>query len=580
MQSVLPLSDRINHARTLTIPGSLPDYLDFLPLVLARSESDSEFLTYLDVNHNKVSFSYWVFCEMVCRTARFLQSNGLKRGDRIATISPNHWQTVVHYFACWILGLVVLPVNLGEDDDRIEYILDKASVKLAFVRDGYTERIERIIGRDDLSRIQIVRCTDDPEDFMSPMDGNFTAREYLSDMINLSSDKPQDLDGSNGIFDDSDPQVDRSELDALIVFTSGTTGNPKGVVLSQRNLLEDAHAISEWHQIDAETRMMCVLPIHHVNGTVVTLCTPFYRGGSVVLNVKFSVGHFFQTVAAEKVHIVSVVPTLLSFLTSHHQTHTVGEFPTLKHIICGAGPLTVSVAQHFEEKFGIRIIHGYGLSETTCYSCYLPISLSDEEHKTWMRAHGYPSIGVALPVNEMAIHGNQGNPLKDGERGEIVIRGRNVMKGYYANDVANEAAFTHGWFRSGDEGFALSGEDGQRYYFITGRLKELIIRGGVNLAPLEIDEVINRAPGVKAGISVGFENDWYGEEVGAYVQMVEGVEGNEEEIIAFCREHLPFSKCPKVVVIGNDIPVTSTGKYQRMKVANLFKQWKAIQFKV
>jgi long-chain acyl-CoA synthetase len=154
------------------------------------------------------------------------------------------------------------------------------------------------------------------------------------------------------------------------------------------------------------------------------------------------------------------------------------------------------------------------------------------------------------------------------------------MKGYYANDVANEAAFTHGWFRSGDEGFALSGEDGQRYYFITGRLKELIIRGGVNLAPLEIDEVINRAPGVKAGISVGFENDWYGEEVGAYVQMVEGVEGNEEEIIAFCREHLPFSKCPKVVVIGNDIPVTSTGKYQRMKVANLFKQWKAIQFKV
>jgi acyl-CoA synthetase (AMP-forming)/AMP-acid ligase II len=580
MQSVLPLSDRINHARTLTIPGSLPDYLDFLPLVLARSESDSEFLTYLDVNHNKVSFSYWVFCEMVCRTARFLQSNGLKRGDRIATISPNHWQTVVHYFACWILGLVVVPVNLGEDDDRIEYILDKASVKLAFVRDGYTERIERIIGRDDLSRIQIVRCTDDPEDFMSPMDGNFTAREYLSDMINLSSDKPQDLDGSNGIFDDSDPQVDRSELDALIVFTSGTTGNPKGVVLSQRNLLEDAHAISEWHQIDAETRMMCVLPIHHVNGTVVTLCTPFYRGGSVVLNEKFRVGHFFSTIHKEKVHIVSVVPTLLSFLTSHHQTHPVGEFPILKHIICGAGPLTVSVAQHFEDKFGIRIIHGYGLSETTCYSCYLPISLSDEEHKTWMRAHGYPSIGVALPVNEMAIHGDQGNPLKDGERGEIVIRGRNVMKGYYANDVANEAAFTHGWFRSGDEGFALSGEDGQRYYFITGRLKELIIRGGVNLAPLEIDEVINRAPGVKAGISVGFENDWYGEEVGAYVQMVEGVEGNEEEIIAFCREHLPFSKCPKVVVIGNDIPVTSTGKYQRMKVANLFKQWKAIQFKV
>ena len=196
-----------------------------------------------------------------------------------------------------------------------------------------------------------------------------------------------------------------------------------------------------------------------------------------------------------------------------------------------------------------------------------------------MRDHGYPSIGVALPVNEMAIHDEQGNPLKDVERGEIVIRGRNVMKGYYANEEANESAFPFGWFRSGDEGFALSGKDGLRYYFITGRLKELIIRGGVNLAPLEIDEIINRAPGVKAGISVGFENDWYGEEVGAYIQMVGGVEGNEDEILAFCRKHLPYSKCPKVVVFGNDIPVTSTGKYQRMKVAHLFTQWKSIQFK-
>jgi acyl-CoA synthetase (AMP-forming)/AMP-acid ligase II len=169
MQRVLPLSDRIKYARTLTLPGSLPDYLDFLPLVLARSESDLEYLTYLDVNHNKVSFSYREFCGMVCRAARFLQSNGLKSGDRIATISPNHWQTVVHYFACWILGLVVVPVNLGEDNERIDYILSKASVKLAFVRDGYTNRVEQIIGQDHLSQIQVVRCSEEPELFMNPV---------------------------------------------------------------------------------------------------------------------------------------------------------------------------------------------------------------------------------------------------------------------------------------------------------------------------------------------------------------------------------------------------------------------------
>ena len=120
---------------------------------------------------------------------------------------------------------------------------------------------------------------------------------------------------------------------------------------------------------------------------------------------------------------------------------------------------------------------------------------------------------------------------------------------------------------------------GRRFYFITGRLKELIIRGGINYAPLEIDEVINRAPGVKAGIAVGFENDWYGEEIGAYVQPLEGQKPDAEAVLAYCRAHLPFSKSPKVVVFGDQIPVTSTGKYQRLKVAGLFSEWKETQFR-
>jgi len=150
---------------------------------------------------------------------------------------------------------------------------------------------------------------------------------------------------------------------------------------------------------------------------------------------------------------------------------------------------------------------------------------------------------------------------------------------YYNNREANEETFKNGWFRSGDEGFYVNDEKGRPYFFITGRLKELIIRGGVNLAPLEIDEVINKAPGVKAGIAVGFENDWYGEEVGAYVELKEGAEEDEEAILDYCREHLPFSKSPKVVVFGDQIPVTSTGKYQRRKVTHHFEQWKDVQFK-
>ncbi|HAW78497.1 MAG TPA: long-chain fatty acid--CoA ligase, partial [Balneola sp.] len=210
------------------------------------------------------------------------------------------------------------------------------------------------------------------------------------------------------------------------------------------------------------------------------------------------------------------------------------ELNNFSHIICGAGPLTVNVAKNFEAKFGKRIIHGYGLSETTCYSCYLPLDISKEEHQKWMQDFGYPSIGVAIPANEMSIHDEQGNALEEGDRGEIVIRGVNVMKGYFNNPEANEKAFTNGWFRSGDEGVYQNDEEGKAYYFITGRIKELIIRGGINFAPLEIDEVINKAPGVKAGIAVGFENDWYGEEVGAYVELLEGEKENSEQIINFC----------------------------------------------
>jgi long-chain acyl-CoA synthetase len=365
--------------------------------------------------------------------------------------------------------------------------------------------------------------------------------------------------------------------ECLIVYTSGTTGNPKGVLLAHGNLLADAEGISSWHAITADARMMCVLPIHHVNGTVVTLVTPMYAGSSTVLNRKFQSGTFFPRLAAENVEVVSVVPTLLAFLIQADIDTQQYDLTRFRHIICGAGPLTCELAERFENQYNFPIMHGYGLSETTCYSCFLPIHLSSEEHRSWLVDHGFPSIGVPIPQNEMAIHDTNGNALPQGERGEIVIRGHNVMLEYYANEEANRNAFTFGWFRSGDEGFWMQGPDGLPYFFITGRIKELIIRGGVNISPLEIDEVINSHPKVDAGIAVGFENNWYGEEVGAYVRKGDS-SLTEEELLTYCREHLPFHKAPKIVVFGDDIPVTSTGKYQRNRVKGLFTEHKGTQF--
>jgi long-chain acyl-CoA synthetase len=441
---------------------------------------------------------------------------------------------------------VVVPVNVGEDDKRIGYILQNSGAKLAFVRERYAGRIGKIL--EALPGVALVVVGGVPSaGAASPAAG--------------APRPPVDIDD-----------------EALIVYTSGTTGLPKGVVLSQYNLLIDAKEIAAWHGMRPGDRMMCVLPIHHVNGTIVTLMTPLYCGGSVVLHQRFHSDRFFPSIAAEKVQVVSVVPTLLQFLLHERQDHTACDLSEFRHVICGAGPLTVELAQNFEARFGVPILHGYGLSETTCYSCFLPLDLTAEEHREWLGGHGFPSIGVPIPCNEMAIHDDHGRPLPEGAKGEIVIRGHNVMQCYFGDPEANAKTFAFGWFRSGDEGFWKQSGDGRPFFFITGRIKELIIRGGTNISPFEIDEVLMNMEGVKAGIAVGFENEWYGEEVGAYVQKKAGAELTEAGVIAHCRKFFSYQKCPKVVLFGDDIPVTSTGKYQRNRLKPLFAQWRSTQF--
>ena len=561
-------AEKIAHAHSTPGGNVQPiEYRNFGEMLFkhARFYDTKPYLIFYDLAGARTEYSFKDFFALTQQCANVMRAHGIRRGDRVATISHNHSDTVIQYFAAWLMGACVVPVSLSEDDHRIRYILENSRTKLAFLRKDYEKRILPVI-QSVPSVPSVISCS-----------------EELSELIENASP-----------FFSSEEAV-TIEDEALIVYTSGTTGNPKGVVLTQRNLLADAKGITEWHGMTNSQRMMCVLPIHHVNGTVVTLVTPMYFGGTVVLNQKFQSEHFFERVAKERVNVVSVVPTLLAFLIEYYRTNrsdgaddTVHSafaprdstvVTTLRHTICGAGPLTVELGAHFEEMFGIPIMHGYGLSETTCYSCFLPIDLTPEEHWHWMREYGYPSIGVAIPQNEMMIADESGRELPPGEKGEIAIRGENVMKFYYENDEANERTFSYGWFRSGDEGFYQLDEQGRKFFFITGRIKELIIRGGVNISPLEIDEVLARCPNVKAAIAVGFENNFYGEEVGAYVQPVEGAALTAEEVIAWCREQLPFAKAPKAVIFGNDIPVTSTGKYQRNKCKPLFREWKAVQFR-
>lgn len=516
---------------------------------------EKPWLIYHDEHGQRSVWSYAVFIDTAQRLAQLLTTHGVQRGHRVVIASHNHPDTILAYMACWLLGACAVPLNMTEDLQRLRYILGACGATMALCRPEYAAHLA-----DDLqlSGYQtIVMDTDD------------AARSTFYDALRHQAPYPFPT-----------PEFDQRWDECLMVYTSGTTGHPKAVVLIQQNLFADGEAIAAWHGITADQRMMCVLPVHHVNGTIVTHVTPFLVGGSVVLHRKFSARRFFPAIVAEDVNVVSVVPTLLAMLLETDASadgldtvHAGG----LRHIICGAGPLTCELAERFEHRYHVPIIHGYGLSETTCYSCFVPVDLAHDEHRHWMQDYGFPSIGVSIPANEMAILRSDGSPAEVGERGEIVIRGATVMTGYDRNPEANATAFAGDWFHSGDEGFYVLDHVGRAFYFITGRLKELIIRGGVNLAPLEIDEVINRAPGVGAGICVGFEHTLYGEEVGALV-VRSSSQVTEEDVLSYCRAHLPFSKSPKVVVFTDALPVTSTGKYQRNRVKHLFAEWKDARF--
>ncbi len=506
-----------------------------------------------------------------------MKAQGIGVGDRIATVSHNHINTIIQYFAAWSLGATVVPINVNEEPDRIKYILESSHTKLAFVKSEYLEKI--IVFQKELPELKKLFVHGVTEEGFNPPAPEILV--YEDEILKYPADFAPD-------------ESVNQETESLIVYTSGTTGLPKGVVLTQYNLMIDADGIAKWHKIEKGQTMMCVLPIHHVNGTVVTIMTSMYAGGRLILNQKFHTDKFFTRLADENVQIVSVVPTLLQFLChdfkdAENSPLLKGEgqglrsaLPNFRHIICGAGPLTCELALKFEEMFNLKIVHGYGLSETTCYSCFLPIDIPIDEHKKWLKDFGFPSIGVEIEPNEMEIHNDKGETIAEGERGEIVIRGHNVMKYYDENEEANDKTFEFGWFRSGDEGFYKSDEHGRKYFFITGRIKELIIRGGINIAPLEIDEVLMGIPEIQAGIAVGFDNDWYGEEVGALVLLKEGLNPCEELetlILSKCKQHLPFYKTPKVVVFSDTIPVTSTGKYQRNKVKHLFAEYRTVQYK-
>jgi acyl-CoA synthetase (AMP-forming)/AMP-acid ligase II len=454
------------------------------------------------------------------------QHLGLQPGDTVSLVLPNGLQTLRLLLGGLYAGLVVNPVNLLSQPEQMRYVLEHSDCKLVLAAPEWAERVQAVLAALP-RRVALV--------VLAP-DGDGAA---------LRAALPA-LEG---------PQAGPApapEATALLMYTSGTTGVPKGVMLTQANLAANALAISAEHALGPQDRVLAVLPLYHINAFAVTMLAPLAHGGSLAMPPRFSSARFWAEATGLHCTWINVVPTMISYLLEG----AAPERQTLQGIrFCRSASSALAPEHHraFEAKFGIGIIETMGLTETVAPSFSNPLDPALRKVGSVGRASG----GQAGVVDAAL------QPVPDGHTGEIVIRGPHVMRGYYRNEAATASAFTpDGWLRSGD----LGHRDADGFYFVTGRIKELIIKGGENIAPREIDEAVVLHPAVLEAAAVGIPDRHYGQDIMVCVVLREGVPCTEDDLRAHCTATLGRYKTPKVIRFVGELPRGPSGKVQRLKL--------------
>jgi long-chain acyl-CoA synthetase len=356
---------------------------------------------------------------------------------------------------------------------------------------------------------------------------------------------------------------------AVVLYTSGTTGTPKGVALRQSSLFWNAWSMAQNFRLEGTTQL-AVLPLYHAHAFGFGLMTALTTGGHLVFTERLEPFTVAEVLRREQVTVMSVVPTLLPMLLAGRVTRE--SVPGLRHILVSSAPLPTAVARDFEEKTKIPLIQGWGLSEYTNFACCVSPFVTDEEHRKLMFGWEVPSIGPSLESAEVKVEGPGGEPVSEGERAELMIRGPSRMLGYFEDpDTTARTIDSEGWLRTGDEGF-FRVHGGRPVFFVTGRIKEIIIRDAEKYSPLRLEgRIVAAVPEVSGKLVVlGFAHKEHGEEVGAYLEM-EAVDDALRARLTEAVQSLPVAERPKVILFGAEpIPRTHTGKIQRRKMQPWF----------
>lgn len=514
------------------------------------------------LRHNHLDYSYAQALARSLYLAQLLAEHGIKRGDKVGLYFPNHSEFLAAFFAISSLGATVVPINPLLKAEEIGHVLsDSQSVALIahsrFIdcENGSSQEVQSTLNQLPLRKLFLLGGAADS--------GAESLMTSAFDVIRLGNDKfdsgmncwLQHLEAQEAfsapssadliaLLGSSASDVDLNEDLALVVYTSGTTGKPKGAMLTFLNLLTAVNTYPHRLDVASDDRLAAVLPLCHLYGLIVVLLGTIKQGATMILLEHFEAAALANLIESEQVTVLPAVPTMFQFLSLELERQP-RSLSSLRLGLVGGSAMPVELMKKLEIQLDVPVLEGWALTECSVIATFNPSSLRK-----------YGSVGPAMPGLEVAVFGSDGKYAHTTEVGELCIRGANIMKGYLNNPVATADNIKDGWLHTGDLGYI----DEHGYVFVVGRSKELIIRGGMNIYPREVEAAILRMPEVRDVAVIGVPDQYMGERVKAFVVLKEPGSVSDSEIKAFCAKHMADYKVPRLVDFVDIIPKNSTGK--------------------